>query len=485
MGRSAGIKIVGVLLLGIVVTAAMSFVLADPAISSGVYVQSDFAHYCEAADSVRMGFDGPRTHRRSWLAAQLPGLLASKLGIVDGLGVTALISTVVMVVAIALWAWVLAGRVAGVAAAISVASFAPLVVVSRHLTFYPQMTAAIALCGFSTALVLRRRDMPSLVLGTVIPCIAALLHIQSLFFVVGALGISLLAALFPMRPMAILMRLAVVVGLISVAWHGGQYAYPSVHRNSLESEVFRYVQTLENPARSTGVAVAEVEACKVDGGGGFGWGNPNPWRLIETWSCLNDLRRQADSRLSHVPDSDAVTDFRAHRDPWLPILAVSLGVTLVGLRRRPVEAAGLAVTLLPYLLYLIYGEVDGTIRRLTVGFVAAPVLLGVGACMGIGGILDRVPTKYAKARWTPWLVSALLMVWFGLVLGLPASFVGPHAGWRTAIPTSSELGNAERWRDETSEGRQICYRALRADQADGISKLGRLGSLYNDWSSHR
>jgi hypothetical protein len=485
MGRHDGAEIAGALLLGFVVTTAMALVLAETSISSNIYLQSDFAHYCEAADSVRQGFDGPRTQRRSWLAAQLPGLLSSQVGIVDGLGVTALLATVAMVGAISLWARVLAGRVAGVAAAISVACFTPLVVLSRHLTFYPQMTAAIALCGFSTALVLQRRDMRSLVLGTAIPCLASLLHIQSLFFVVPALGVSFLAALFPFNPWTTIKRMGVFLGLVSVAWIGGQYAYPNVHRNSLEVEVFHYVQTLENPARTTGSAVAEVEACKLQADEGFGWGNPNPQRILGTLFCLNDLRKQADDRLKYISDSEAVTDFRAHRDPWWPALAVSLGVVLVGLRRRPLEAAGLLMTLIPYLVYLIYGEVDGTIRRLTVGFVAAPVLLGVAFRIAIGGAWSSMLARRVPNGWTPWIVGGALLAWFGLILGVPATFVGPHAAWRSVVPASNELSLAESWSDDPSEGRRICHQALKTDRADGIPKLGRLGSLYNNWRSHR
>jgi MFS family permease len=484
MGRHDGAEIAGALLLGCVVTTAMTVILGDSAILSNIYVQSDFAHYCEAADSVRQGLDGPRTQRRSWLAAQLPGLLSSRVGIVDGFGITALVATAAMVGAVALWAGVLAGRVAGVAAAISVACFTPLVVLPRHLTFYPQMTAAIALCGLSTALVLRRRDMGSLVLGTAIPCLAALLHIQSLFFVFSALGVSFLAALFPFDLWTTIKRTGVFLGLVSVAWVGGQYAYPNVHRNSLESEVFRYVQTLENPARNTGSAVAEVEACKIPAGEGFGWGNPNPQRIFDTWNCLNDLRKQADVRLKYVPDSQAVTDFRAHRDPWWPVLAVSLGVVLIGLRRRPLEAVGLVMTLIPYLVYLIYGEVDGTIRRLTVGFVAAPVLLGVALRIVLGGAFGSVFAKRTVKAWVPWIVGGALLGWFGLVLGVPATVVGPHAAWRSIVPTSSELNLTDGWTDDESEGRRICHQALKTDRADGIPKLGRLGSLYTSWRSH-
>ena len=484
MGRHDGAEIAGALLLGSVVTAAMALVLANSALVSDIYVQSDFAQYCEAADSVRQGFDGPRTQRRSWFAAQLPGLLSSRVGIVDGFGVTALVATAAMVGAVALWAGVLAGRVAGVAAAISVACFTPLVVLPRHLTFYPQMTAAIALCGLSTALVLRRRDMGSLVLGTAIPCLAALLHIQSLFFVLPALGVSFLAAIFPFDLWATIKRTGVFLGLVSVAWIGGQYAYPNVHRNSLESEVFRYVQTLENPARTTGSAVAKVEACKIPAGDGFGWGNPNPQRILDTLNCLNDLRKQADVRLEYVPDSEAVTDFREHRDPWWPVLAVSLGVVLIGLRRRPLEAVGLAVTLIPYFVYLVYGEVDGTIRRLTVGFVAAPVLLGVALRVVLGGVWDSVLAKRIPEGWTSWIVGAALLGWFGLVLGVPATVVGPHAPWRSIVPTSSELSHTGSWSGDESEGRRICHQALKTDLADGIPKLGRLGSLYNSRRSH-
>jgi hypothetical protein len=72
-----------------------------------------------------------------------------------------------------------------------------------------------------------------------------------------------------------------------------------------------------------------------------------------------------------------------------------------------------------------------------------------------------------------------------LILGVPATFVGPHAAWRSVVPASNELSLAESWSDDPSEGRRICHQALKTDRADGIPKLGRLGSLYNNWRSHR
>ena len=179
-----------------------------------------------------------------------------------------------------------------------------------------------------------------------------------------------------------------------------------------------------------------------------------------------------------------MTDFRAHRDPWWPPLAVALCVVLFGLRRRPVEAVGLVVTLFPYLVYLIYGEVDGTIRRLTVGFVAAPVLLGVALRTALGAAWSRMLARRVPKNWAPWIIGGALLGWFGLVLGMPSTVVGPHASWRSSVPTTSELSRAEGWRDDEGEDRRICHQALKTDWADGIPKLGRLGSLYTRWRSH-
>ena len=164
---------------GLFLTMGMNAWVSDAPLPHGVFTGSDFAHYCEATDAVRQGFSGPRTHHRSWLASQLPGHLAGSYGILDGLAITAFISTVITVGALFLWGWVLGGPLAAALSAVSVVAFSPLVVLTRNVTFYPQMAAIISLTAWATAWLIERRSLGRLAMATTVAAIAGLVHMQA------------------------------------------------------------------------------------------------------------------------------------------------------------------------------------------------------------------------------------------------------------------------------------------------------------------
>jgi len=462
------------LVCGLLVTMGMNTWVSDAPLPHGVFTGSDFAHYCEATDAVRQGLSAPRAHHRSWLASQLPGHLAGSYGILDGLAITAFISTVITVGALFLWGWVLGGPLAAVLSAVSVVAFSPLVVLTRHLTFYPQMAAVISLTAWTTAWLIERRTLGRLALATTVAAIAGLIHMQGFFFVIPALVLVCAIALWASSIKTVATRVGVVMLIIGLSGFMGKNAYPTPgYRNSIESEVFRFVQTLNNPLRTLGSSLPPIDECAYPPQEGFSWAKPDPVQLFRAIGCMNQLRQQAEERLEQAPDSKTVKSYRAHRDPWMKPLGVGLLIVVVGLWRRPTALAGALVTLIPYGLYLHYGLVDGTIRRLTIGFLAAPIIVGMAGAT-LGHLLHRI----VGAKWATRVSWTLTGVWALLVFGALPSPVHPDASWRESIPAVNALSESASWKHSALDDQQLCHQALQSDAEKGVPLLGRLGNEY-------
>ena len=108
-------------------------------------VGRDFVQVCVETAARRDGT--PSLYpQRTPTAGLLPGLLARSLGIIDGLLVGALLSSMVVIGGVYLWARSLADARAGAAAAVLVGAFTPLAVLPRFVHFYPEVIAAMVAC---------------------------------------------------------------------------------------------------------------------------------------------------------------------------------------------------------------------------------------------------------------------------------------------------------------------------------------------------
>jgi len=462
------------LIFGLFMTAGINTWVVDFSLSRNVFTGSDFAHYCEATDAVRQGLSSPRSHHRSWIASQVPGAFASAYGIIDGLAITALISTIITIGALFLWGWVLGGPLAAVLSAVSVAAFAPLVVLTRNLTFYPQLAAIISLTAWATAWLIERRSLGHLAWAGALAATAGLMQMQGFFFALPAFLIVCAVALWARSLKTIATRMGVVFLIIGLSGLMGQKAYPDQgYHNSIEAEVFRFVKTLNNPLRTTGSTLPPVESCDYPLQDGFRWDKPHPMRLLQAIGCMNELRQQADERLEQVADSHAVQAYRRHRDPWMKPLGVAFLLAILGLRRRPAALVGLLITTIPYGLYLYYGVVDGTIRRLTLGFLSAPIIVGLA-----GTSLKHALNRMIGNPWATRTIWASVVVWTLMLFGAIPSPVHPAASWRDVIPTINEVEDSITWEFSSHEGQRLCHHAMQNDAEKGVPLLGRLGSQY-------
>ena len=478
-------------LCGLGMALVMGFYLADPHLFRGIYTGSDFTQYCEATDAVRAGRPWSINPHRSRVAALLPGIFAGNLGIMDGLSLGALLSTAVLLGGIYLWAWALHGRTAAVAAVLLSGAFAPLVLLTRTLSFYPQACAGYVLAGATSTLALRYRTRPLLLLGSLTPGLAILLNPQGVAWALPALGVTLLAAVLPQpspgkkpderqvqRWRKTGANLLLVVLALSLTWWAGRFVYSGNHQGSLESEVYHYVETLHQQAQASGLEVNALEPCSSTIHEGFIWGEDAPWQLVPALRCMGKLRAQLPSELSQVPQVQLI--FNQQMKVWQPLLVLGLLATVFGLRRRPVALLGLIPNLLPYGLALYYTPLDPSLRRMAVGLAAFPVVLGIAfAILLEDGPDPRWPRGRRKKlsrlprTWPAWIGLGLL------VTGLLPTPLSPRASWRAPFTGGLDLAQVLSQEAPRSLSQVGCKSALESDMAKGIPLHGWLGDIYS------
>jgi hypothetical protein len=160
---------------------------------------------------------------------------------------------------------------------------------------------------------------------------------------------------------------------------------------------------------------------------GYRWGWCTPLSLARTAASVLLMQR-----IQPVPGFSNPFDLERRRgqqlDPWLPVLALSLPLTLVALRRRPWEALGLLVALAPFALALrsVYGSQIFP-RLLLSPMIPFSLLMGVAWAW----LAHRPPQEPGRRRWG-WLLAPLLTgaVLTALVAGLPPTWLARDAAWR-------------------------------------------------------
>ena len=468
----------------------MSLFLADSSLAPEFYIGRDFTQYCEAVDALRAGRPSSINPHRSELAARLPGLLSERLGILDALSLSALLSTAAMLAGLYLWAWTLHSRTAAVAALFFAAALAPLVLLTRTLSFYPQSCAGIVLAGATSALAMRYRSPPWLVLAGLAAGFSVLLNPQGIGWALPAIGVTCLAALLPAPrssdpprteaapwPRRASRNLCWVLLSVALTWWAGRFVYSSDEQGSLESETFHYVEALQTNAEAIGLETMGVEPCHSPAEQGFIWGRASPLKWIPAIRCLHTLHARIPVTLAQVPG--ARREFGALLQPWTLPLLLGLLVTIYGLRKRADSLWGLLPNLVPYGLALSYTPVDPSLRRLAIALAAAPVVLGIAFAVLLGPGSDKTPSR--RIRKTLLSLPRTWPAWLGLTLlisGILPSPLSPTASWRAIGLSGPGLDTEPLDPASPPLSHQGCKQALEADRARGIPPFGWLGEFY-------
>ena len=178
---------------------------------------------------------------RAKLAGLPAGLLAPHIGVMDSLLVSAVGSLAVVVGAVYMWGRALHGRTAGVAAAVVLGAVGPLAALGRMVTFYPPVTAGLALASAGAACALRWRTPLTIAMASIGASVALLVDQRGILWALPALGLAALATVIGphKRWRGFSLRLVALVLPVMMAWNLGQWSYKPNSR-SLEGQVAIY-----------------------------------------------------------------------------------------------------------------------------------------------------------------------------------------------------------------------------------------------------
>ncbi len=425
--------------------------LADFALVDGnLSASPDFWEYCGSTAALAADQVEHFSHNRSRLAGWLPGRLAPTLGIEDALLVSAFASTIVLCCAAALWGRAAHSRLAGVASALLVGAVAPLAVLPRTLTFYPEILAGLLLCSATGLVALRWRTPVACLAAGVGAGIALLIDARGLIWALTAVGLGALAAIWgPSRrwhPRGLPLRVAALVLPLWISFVWGPWAYGH-NAQSLEGITSPLRELRDRGLLDATVSIPPEPPTR------FIWGRT-------PLSGIPGTLRTVAAMQDHVPEAARQTR-EAQRgrawwvDPWRPVVWGALVVVIVGLRRKPVLLIGMLGLMLPCALSLdsASGFKRAKPRFLANAMLVLPPLLGVAAAVLAHGAPGRTVLTHGHWRRLALGVGVVVV----MLLGIWPSWLGPDADWR--VPLQRNDRALQQARDNTTADAQGDARA--------------------------
>ena len=503
------------LALGLLTAAVKAWWTAPEMIMEPV-TGSDPAAACVTTYALASG-EVWRAHRPT-AGALLPAGLSGWLGTLDAVLVASWIYTALQGAAIYLWARTLAGRSAGVAAAVLSCAVAPLAMMTRHFSFYPMAAASYTLCAAGVTAALRWRNLPSLAAAGCGLGLALAADHPGLLYALPMGGVALVVALWPDgRPRfwrrRAPWRLALLLAPVLLSWLVTRAITPP-DIGAFERKVIAYmgdsVGHLRNPHQRPvpgfvgqlarwAIPADQFEPADRGHQGGYRWGYAGPLQVARTLVALGLFAtqpRHSGPRTFGQQNMQWDGVRQVQVDPWLPLLGLGLLVTLVALRRRPRELVGLLLVLLPFGLLLATQIRSQLYPR----FLMAP-LAPLAALLGVAlawpswrpganpahraGIVARLRAAreallLRRLQWLRALLAGVLAL--SLVAGWIPGWLSPTASWRKPYPTAP-LGPDFTPRRQNEPGRchagpgrclENCYSVHRHDTEAGHPRCSRI-----------
>ncbi len=444
-------------------------------IIGGDWIYHDFPDYCSVVAALAGGVDPPHSSR-SLFVGRIVSALTPPGRVFDGMVFGGWAGALLLMVALAAWARVVAGRAAAIVAVVVALAVGPLVLLTRTPTFYPLMDGVFALAAAAAALAFRDGRWPMVALAATLAGVCGMADARGVTFAAWFGGAAALAAVLgPVRrvwrPWGAARGLA-VVGLCGLAtWGLGR----SVHRVDqcayLEPQVLAFVNVVaERLAGPEATLKSYPVVCPPRRG--FCWGWSEPRDLPVTVACVSEILEALPPHLDLVA-VDLHHARRTHLDPWLPVLLTAGLFSAVSLRRRPRALVALLVPAVPFLSsWEFVGRTEIDPRRLAPVLLFVPVVVGVASA----AILGRGAAG-GQRRWGVALGAGAAACWILVVSGTVPTWWAPQAGWRLPwIANAEHAGLRVGKMVDTGSGRPACSTAL-APGPEDLSWDGVLGRL--------
>lgn len=409
---------------GLALAAASTWYLA-PFYLPGPVDAPDFYEYCAAVMFLDGEHGAPFPPNRAFLPGVVPALLRESVGLVDGLAVWSLVSTVLCGAALYGWGRLFAGRSGGLFVVAVAATMAPLVAMPRMLSFYPALAAGFVWAGFAASAAVLSPTVPRLVAAGVGVGLCLLLDVRGVLWggtwLLAALGAALLAPRGRRLP-----GIAAVMAPVALAWVAGEWCYPR-DAASLESQMDVRPLFAAHGARGPTFAPPFTYLSA--------W-VPGRTPLLQVPRTLGFLLDQAAlARETRVRLPNPMGAWEAHILPWVLAMGMTLPLLLLLLRKKPRALVALAIGVAPFLFVLhSVGHIMEAFPRFFVhALPGVAVLLGVA----LGLVFRHVP---GRSRWRlpSWVrAPALLAVLVLVISGCVPSWLSPFALWRRPLQVSN------------------------------------------------
>lgn len=454
------------LLVGGAMAVLCSVVLANEYMPSGNHTTSDFAEYCSAVITRASGELSAYSQNRSLLAALPSALLLPHLGLIDAMTLPGGIAVGAMASGLYWWGRAIHGRLAGLVSAMAVGAFIPLTMMSRFLSFYPEITAVFVLAAGLSAVAVRVRTPLALAIGSLSSALCLLVDLRGLLFAIPFFGLLMGSAVMgPRRQWP--SRLLIPVTAIGLAWWLAPTAYIPNHHAPLERQVSIHQRLVD---RSLDVPPELLALPQTQ----YVWGE-SPIHQIP--SSIWNLQQQMALAPISLQDSDETrSNYSRFLAPWhvpLGILGGLGGLGLLSRRRHAWRVIAALVTCAPFVASLrgAVSTQQAVLRFVSSGEPWMALALGVGFASLVQGAPRQGQTPRTSMR--TWCAAALFVV---MLLGWVPSFVSHRAAWRQELPRGDHT--PLRLLDVTRQGRHgqpaRCAQQLHDEQAAGRAIEGRL-----------
>jgi hypothetical protein len=402
----------------------------------GDTLSSDLYDFCGSVAAMR---DGPLTdfsRDRSFAAGYLPSLLSRQYGVANGLVISGILSLGVIGTGLYIWGRALNNRLSGLLAVICALSLAPVVLLGRTITFYPEYVAVFTLASGLTCLAIRERRPIFYFLAGVSVASCLLVDLRGVVWAVPLTLAALLAAfaLRSKKSLALVLLFALPIG---GSWSIGDQVY--THRStSLDAQA--------NPVRlfyehGTPRAEAPTERLREDSGA-FVWGR-TPLSSIPT--TLYNLAIDTRTVAPLMSTERVVIQGRdAHLTPLFIMGVVTFIGALISLIRRPLYLAGFLLSSGPFLAVLYHSShLEFRHRFAASGLPVLAVFFGLTVAAAIQSPLpkrirfDELERRFGRV---PKLRATLIAIIISVaVAGILPSKLSPIAEWRTPFVADNEL----------------------------------------------
>ncbi|MGC6510491.1 MAG: hypothetical protein ACON4U_18885 [Myxococcota bacterium] len=392
-----------------------------PALVPASYFETDFADYCIGI--IALGNEEiPIPPKRTRLAALLPYLFSTQLGIVNGLAAAAWASTAGIGLGLYFWGRALAGRAAGIAAAAIALTMAPIVGLSRFINYYPEIVLCFVWAAAWLAMAFTDKKPHRLFWAGLGVAFCLLIDSRGLIWALPYAGASVLAIVQRKGLNGKVWAFLFFALPIYCSWYVGWWSY-ELYSSPLEKQI-------------------DVRPLFV----GFDEDNPMlkpPWnypsQFVWGWSPITQLPETIRFLWvqKNIPAPQGFLDWQNalklktdYFQVWRQFALWAGAISMLSLWSKPWKMIGLLSSLTPFIAAFIGIEtmVEQHIRFFTHALPAVALLGGV-ACAQFLYVGDRF-SLFQKPISYAWRISLFGTLSLLLVLGVWPTWISPKADWR-------------------------------------------------------